>query len=169
MHRIGAALTLFILGACTPPQPGAGDAEAAVRGVYDVAQQHVGRDATPEAAIPMTEGFKALLDSAQAQADARNEPFIDGDLALNCQDCASVSELVIGPQTGAEQEPAVEGHQWVEARFKLNGDEDRRVLWDMTQVGGAWRVDNIISEGSDLRAEAQAYLAEPAAAEPGAP
>jgi hypothetical protein len=164
MHRIAAAFALFILGACTPPGPGGADAEAAVRGVYDVAQAHVGREATPEAAIPMTEDFRSLLAAAEAQANARNEPFIEGDLALNCQDCASVSDLVIGPQTGAEQEPAAEGHQWVEARFKLNGDEDRRVLWDMTQVGGAWRVDNIVSDGSDLRAEAQAYLAEPAPA-----
>jgi hypothetical protein len=170
MQRIAATLALLALAACTPPgENSVSGAEAAVRGVYDVAQQHIGREVTPQDAIPLSDDLKTLLDSAEAQATARNEPFIEGDLALNCQDCTSVSDLVIGPQTGAEQEPAAEGHQWIEARFKLNGNEDRRVLWDMTQSGDSWRVDNIISDGSDLRAEAQAYLAEPASTEPAAP
>lgn len=138
---------------------GTATAETTVQDIYADAQHKLGT--AQQATIPMTDDLKSLVDRAEAQAQARNEPFIDGDLALNCQDCTSVTNLVVGPQTGPEQEHAAAGHTWVQATFKLNGDEDRRVLWDMVQTPHGWQADNIVSEGFDLRHEAQAYLASP--------
>lgn len=160
------ALALLALAACSPMAntggaSSASTAESTVQAIYADAQAKLGTAA--QATIPMTDDLKSLVDRAEAQAQAREEPFIDGDLALNCQDCGAVSNLVIGPQTGPEQEPARTGHTWVQATFKLNGDEDRRVLWDMVQTPHGWEADNIVSEGFDLRHEAQAYLASPAA------
>lgn len=149
------ALALLALAACTPPSSGAHEV---VREIYATAQENLGQQVTPMDDIPMTEDLRSLLDRAEAAADAREEPFIEGDLALNCQDCASLDGLVVGPQTGAEQEPAVEGHTWVQAVFRINGDEARRVLWDMVETDAGWRVDNIVADGHDLRAEAAAYL-----------
>ncbi len=167
MHRTLAAFALLALAACTPPAghsttaaPSAPTAESTVQAIYADAQHKMG--STEQTTIPMTDDLKSLVDRAEAAAQSRNEPFIEGDLALNCQDCGTLTNLVIGPQTGAEQEPARTGHTWVQATFKLNGDEDRRVLWDTVQTAQGWRVDNIVSEGFDLRHEAQAYLANPA-------
>lgn len=160
MNRTLAALALLALAACTPPAASNG-AEAAVLAIYATAQQNLGHPIAPAQQIPMSDDLRALIDRAAAQSAARGEPFIEGDLALNCQDCTSVTDLVVGPQTGAEQEPAQDGHTWVQATFKLNGAEDRRVLWDMIETPQGWRVDNVISEGSDLRNEAQSYLETP--------
>lgn len=166
MHRKLAALSFVLLAACTPPSsenstsPTTTTAEAAVHAIYADAQSKLGGAA--QANIPMSDDLRSVVDRAEAAAQARNEPFIEGDLALNCQDCTSVSELAIGPQTGAQQEPARQGHTWVQATFKLNGNEDRRVLWDMIESPQGWRVDDIVSEGFDLRTEAQAYLDSPA-------
>lgn len=160
MKRTIAALALLALAACTPPAATNG-AEAAVQAIYATAQQNLGRPVAPAQQIPMSDDLRALMDRAGAQSAARGEPFIEGDLALNCQDCTSVTDLVVGPQTGAEQEPPVAGHTWVQATFKLNGNEDRRMLWDMIETPAGWRVDNIISDGHDLRAEAQEYLDAP--------
>lgn len=166
MHRFVAALTFLTLAACTPPPGADPGAIAAVRDIYQTAQPHLGHDITPVEAIPMTDELKSLLDRAEAQADARDEPFIEGDLAYACQDCTSIGDLQIGPQSGAEQEPTEAGHQWVVATFMLNGNEDRRMLWDMKQTAQGWRVDNIIANGADLRGEAQAYIDTPEAPAP---
>lgn len=158
MQRFVAAFAFLALAACTPPEDGPVDA---VKGIYAAAQENIGHAVTPMASIPLTDDLKGLLDSAEAAAAARNEPFIEGDLALNCQDCQSVSDLVVGPQTGVQQEPPIDGHTWVQAKFKLNGDEERTVLWDMVKTPLGWRADNILSDGFNLRTEAQLYLAEP--------
>lgn len=165
--RLAAAL-LGVLAACAPPSSGP---EAVVRGIYATAEQNVGRSVTPTDAIPMTDDLRSLLERAEAAADARDEPFIEGDLVLNCQDCTSISGLEIGPQSGAYQEPTEPGHRWVQASFTLNGDEPRTLLWDMVETPEGWRVDNLLTEGLNLRAEAASYLSEPgdAPATPAAP
>lgn len=157
---IGAAAAFLALAACAQPQSGA---EAVVREMYATAQEHVGQSITPPSAIPMTDELRSLMERAEAAADARQEPFIEGDLILNCQDCASLSDLVIGPQTGAYQEPTEAGHRWVQASFTINGDEQRTILWDMVETPQGWRVDNLLTEGLNLRSEATAYLSETAA------
>jgi len=159
MKRALAALALLSLAACAPPQTTSG-AQSTVEDIYDAVQQNIGRQITPLDAIPMTEDLRALVDRAEAATVARGEPFIDGDLAANCQDCTSLSDLVIGPQTGPEPIPAAEGHEMVEARFVLNGNEPRSVLYDMIETPQGWRVDNILTDGFNLRAEAQSYLDE---------
>jgi hypothetical protein len=162
MRRSLTAFALLALAACTPPAATHPDtAESAVQAIYANAQSHLG--APEQTNVQMSDDLKSLVDRAEAAAQARNEPFIEGDLALNCQDCTSVDHLVIGAQSGPEQEPAHAGHTWVQATFKLNGEQDRRVLWDMVQTPQGWRADNIISEGFDLRHEAEAYLANPTA------
>lgn len=158
-----AALVLFA-AACAPRQDTSG-AEAVVRDIYATVEEHIGRISTPLDAIPMTDELASLTSRAQVAALARNEPFIEGDIAANCQDCTSIGGLEVGPQTGPEPVPAADGHVMVEARFTLNGDEPRTVLYDMVETAQGWRVDNILTEGFNLRTEAQSYLddaAEPA-------
>jgi hypothetical protein len=166
-HWLGA-FALLLIAACMPPQTGA---EAVVREIYATAQQNIGTSVTPLSAIPMSEDLRALVERAEAAATARDEPFIEGDLAANCQDCQSLSDLEIGPQEGPEAIPADDGHVIIEARFKLNGTEDRAVLYDLVQTAEGWRVDNILAEGFNLRSEAAAFLVDAAAepAEPAAP
>lgn len=164
MQRTLAALALFVIAACTPPQSGP---EAVVREIYATAEQHIGRSVTPRSAIPMTDELSALLTRAEAAADARNEPFIEGDLVAACQDCISLSNLEIGDQAGPEPVPAQPGHTLVEARFTLNGEDQRAVIYDLVETAQGWRVDNILAEGFNLRTEAEAYLAEaPSIVEP---
>lgn len=155
MRQLFAVLAFLGLAACTQPQS---DVEAVVRDIYATAQENLGRSATPHEAIPMSNDLRALVERAQAAADAREEPFIDGDLALDCQDCVSVDDLVIGPQRGPYNEPTQPGHRWVQASFTLNGDSERTVLWDMIETPEGWRVHNILTESFNLRTEAAAYL-----------
>lgn len=163
MRSIVAALAFAGLAACTPPQAGNGP-EAVVQGIYAEVAENIGRTITPIDAIPMTDDLKALVDRARAAADARDEPFLEGDIAANCQDCTSLTDLEIGEQAGPEPIPESDGHTIVEARFKLNGSQDRAVLYDLVEAPDGWRVDNILAEGFSLRAEADAYLADVAAA-----
>ncbi len=173
MKRIIAALAFAALAACAAQEPApppvetpigqpAATAEATVQAIYDVAAQYVGRESTPRNAIPWSVGLKALLDRAEAATIARNEPFIEGDLATNCQDCTSLEVLSIGPVA----DPAALGiapaanHRFIEAKFVVNGDEERYVIFDMLQTSDGWRVDNLLTEGFNLRVEAEAYLAD---------
>lgn len=163
-----STLALSVLAACAPRNE-AGP-EDAVLGIYQQVQQNIGQRATPLDAIPMTDDLRNLVDRAQAAAAARDEPFIDGDIAADCQDCTSIENIVVGAQTDPEAIPAAEGHRMIEARFTLNGDEPRSVLYDMIETPEGWRVHNIISHGFDLRAESQAYLdGEPPPQSPGPP
>lgn len=159
---LSGALVFALLAACAPASDTG--AEDAVLGIYEAVQQNIGQRVTPLEAIPMTDELRSLVERAEAAAEAREEPFIEGDIAANCQDCTSISNIVIGAQTGPEPIPATEGHRMVEARFTLNGSEPRAVLYDMVRTPDGWRVDNILAEGFDLRAEARAYLDDAGAA-----
>jgi len=149
------ALALLALAACTQPgaatstataaTTSAAGAETVVHAIYDVAQQHV-KDGTPISAIPMTDDLKALVDHAESTAQSRDEPFLDGDIALDCQDCSTPSDLRIGPTTG----PTPEGHAMVQARFKMD-NEDHAIVYDLVHNAHGWQVDNILSAGFDLR------------------
>ncbi|HEX8901989.1 hypothetical protein [Vitreimonas sp.] len=164
MKRFVLAILAVAVVACSPPQNTSG-AEALVRDIYATVEEHIGRTTTPLEAIPMTDDLASLVSRAQAAAAARNEPFIEGDIAANCQDCTSLDGLEVGPQVSPEPVPAAEGHVLVEARFTLNGNEPRAVLYDLVETPQGWRVDNILTEGFNLRTEAQSYLddaAEPA-------
>ncbi len=157
MKRIFVAAFALVGAACTP-QPDTSEAEGVIRDLYATVEEHIGRVSTPLDAIPMTDELASLTSRAQVAALARNEPFIEGDIAANCQDCTSISGLEVGPQTGPEPVPAAEGHVMLEARFTLNGNEPRAVLYDMVETPQGWRIDNILTDGFNLRTEAQSYL-----------
>lgn len=161
MKRAFAALALLALAACTPPQQSG--AETPVRDLYAVAQENIGHTITSLDVIPMTDDLRNLVDRGHEAAAARGEPFIEGDMVLNCQDCETISGLEIGPQTGPEPVPAADGHVIVEARFTINGDQLRAVLYDMVETPQGWRIDNVLADGFSLRAEAQAFLQDEAA------
>jgi len=158
MKKLIIAAAALSLAACAPPQSNTG-AEDAVLELYAAVSENIGQRITPLESIPMTEDLRDLVTRAEAAADARGEPFIEGDIAANCQDCTSLTNLVIGAQTGPEPIPAPEGHRMVEARFTLNGTEPRAVLYDMVETADGWRVDNVLTEGFNLRDEAQSFLA----------
>jgi hypothetical protein len=164
IRRTAIAFAAILLAACTPsPQqdaPATGP-EAVIHALYADAQTHIGDSVLPLESIPMSAELQELVLSAEAAADARNEPFIEGDLALQCQDCVSVSDLEITQRDGPADSNLV-GHAIVVARFTLNGNEPREVIYDLIEEAEGWRIDNIMSDGGhDLRAEAQTYLAEP--------
>ncbi|MES1202487.1 MAG: hypothetical protein ABUS57_13675 [Pseudomonadota bacterium] len=144
------------LTACAKPKPGP---DAAVTGIYNIAVQHVGKDATPDDAIPMTDDLKQVVDRASAEAQRRDEPFIDGDLVLGCQDCTAPQNLQITVKT-----PPANGHAVVEASFKMY-DDQVVIDYDMTETPQGWRVDNIRGPADfDLRKAAQEELSQQAAA-----
>jgi len=130
--------------------------QAVVQAIYAAAAPHLEQTPTPVSAIPMTADLAQGVQRASDEADKRNEPFIDGDLAANCQDCSGFSNLVITTPT-----PPVNGRAVVEARFKVAGD-DNVVQWDMVETPQGWRVDNIRSpDGYNLRTSIQMELSEP--------
>lgn len=149
-------LSLLALGACTPaPAP---EPAATVERLYKTISESKGETSTDIAQIPLTEEVALMLQEVESTADG---PVIDGDIAANCQDCTGFSDLKVGaPQSPLPETP---GHTMVEARFKLFGDVQRAILWDMVKVGDAWKVDNIESEGFNLRAILDEHLGAQAA------
>jgi hypothetical protein len=133
--------------------------ESVVNGIYAEAAKHL-EDGTPLAALHLTDDFSTLIDRAEKAAAKRDDIFIDGDLALDCQDCGSLSKVAVTRSTGPAAAAPKAGHVWVEARFTIY-DEERRVLYDLVETSKGWRVDDIVSGDFDVRAEAQSYLANP--------
>ncbi len=150
---IVAAACALLLGACQPAQPGPDDV---VRGIYTLATPKLAHgQLTTIADLPLTQDFKAALDHAGQVADQRDEPFIDGDMAANCQDCRLLTELQV-----VVTSPPANGAAVVEARFKLDGTASS-VIWDMRQTPQGWRVDNIRGpDNYDLRKAARDEIAE---------
>lgn len=147
---------LFIalaLAACAPQYPSPAET---VRTVYGVTQAHIGTALTPTTDIPMTDQLRADLARASLTADQRNEPFIEGDLVSGCQDCTSLTDLVLNETRGPQA-----GRATVEARFKIDGATERVIIWDMVETPTGWRVDNLRSpDGYDLRGAIQQQLAQ---------
>ncbi|HVZ99927.1 MAG TPA: hypothetical protein VG841_06395 [Caulobacterales bacterium] len=151
MRRFLMAITCAALAGACQPKPGP---DAPVRAIYAMTVEKLGQEATPPDAIPMSEDLKRQFDAAQAEADRRDEPFIDGDLAADCQDCSELTGLAITVKT-----PPSHGAAVVEARFNIHG-EPRIVDWTMVETPQGWRVDNIVSNsGFDLRASIREELA----------
>jgi hypothetical protein len=151
MRGFWVGLCLVALAACAPPAPGP---EAVVLAVYEATAASVDTGVTPLDAIPMSEDLAAQLARAATTAEARNEPFIVGDIAANCQDCAGLTDV-----TATVTSPPADGRAVVEARFKLHGEE-RIVVWHMLETADGWRADNITSpDGYDLRAAIAQTLA----------
>jgi hypothetical protein len=151
MRMLTAAFVYFVLAACTQAQPGPADV---VRTIYEEAEARVSRNqVTGETDLPLTEDFARTLAQASEAAQRRDEPFIDGDLALDCQECTGLGGLSIATTT-----PPANGRAVVEARFRI-AERDRVVIWDMKETPEGWRVDNIRGPNDhNLRAAAQDEL-----------
>jgi len=151
------AFTLLALAACTPaPTP---EPAATVERIYKDISESKGEKGTDIAAIPMTEELAMKLQEVESTADG---PVIDWDIAGNCQDCTGFSDLKVGaPKTPL---PETAGHTMIEARFKFPTEGEKSLLWDMVKVGDAWKVDNIETEGFNLRVILDEQLGAQAAA-----
>lgn len=142
---LGWAAAALTLAACAKPQPGP---EAVVQSIYATVGPRLAHGQVTEASmLPLTPELARDYAHASTVADQRQEPFIDGDLAANCQDCTAPQDLHItmahAPQNGAAE---------VQAQFKIY-NEAVAVVWVMKQTPqGVWQVDNIRSpDGFDLR------------------
>jgi hypothetical protein len=164
MKRLIATALLTLAAACTPATPGP---EAVVLKIYQPLADSKGTETTSLAGMPLSEELAALVSRAEAAGAARDEPVFDGDFAGNCQDCAGFSDLRI---TAGPAGALAAGHKSVEASFKLYHDVSRTVTWDMVQTPDGWRVDNVVSDGIDLRRIAlEAIDAGPVPPQPPAP
>ena len=138
------AFALLALAACTPaPTP---EPAATVERIYKTISESKGANSTDISTVPMTEDLALKLQEVESKADG---PVIDGDIAGNCQDCTGFADLKVGAPP--KDLPVTAGHTMVEARFKILQGEQRAILWDMVKVGEAWKVDNIETEGFNLR------------------
>ncbi len=155
MTRLAALPLLALAFACTP-QTAATGPEAVVRAIYQTLEASKGEKTTPQSAIPMTAELDALVKQAEAVA-GDDGPVFDGDLAGNCQDCTDFSDLRIEVATSAAQK----GRAIVNADFKLFRSEQKHVQWDLIETAEGWRVDNIVSDGFDVRAIAKDIIATP--------
>jgi len=157
LSGLSALVVAIALGACQPAatttQAGP---EEVVAAIYAAGAPHLADKPTTADDIPMTPDLQQGVARASAEADRRNEPFVDGDLAFDCQDCSDFSALAITTTM-----PPANGRAVVEAHFNITG-ENRVVIWDMAQTAQGWRVDNIRSpDGYNLRGSIQEELTPP--------
>ena len=144
-----------LLAACSParqqPVQSAQSPEAVVRAVYDAATLRNAHDQpTTVDDVPLSDSLRAAIRQAAAAADANDEPFIDGDIVLDCQDCSPLSTVTV-----ATTSPPANGRATVEARFTVAGGA-RVETWDMVETPQGWRADNIHSaSGYNLRQSAE--------------
>lgn len=147
MKRMSGLVALALAAACAPAASGP---EATVEAIYKPLADSKGEAGTSLTDMPLSADLKALVE--KVEATVKDEPVLDGDFAGNCQDCSGFKDLKIAAKDGGD------GHKTVEATFKLFPDEPRVVTWDMVETPEGWRVDNIVSEGIDLRVIAQEAL-----------
>lgn len=146
MKLFAASLALIGLAACSP-QPSPTGPEAVVASIYDPLVKSKGETATPIDAIPMTADLKDLVAMAEA-AVGDTMPLFDGDVAGNCQDCSGFRDLKI--ESATDDADATDARKIVEANFTIQ-DGGRTIYWVMLETAEGWRIDNIISEGFNLR------------------
>lgn len=158
MIRTCTALAVLVLAACTPQLTGP---EAAVNAIYKPLVDSKGDAGTDAADLPLTMDLALKIQELETRAEER---VFDFDVAGNCQDCTDFANLKISTPT----DPSLasrDGHSFVEAAFTLFGNEQKSVFWDLMQVDGVWQVDNIFTEGFDLRLIVDDMLANQIAAE----
>jgi hypothetical protein len=163
MKNVIVALPLLALGFACTPQNSAGSPEGAVTAIYETLVKSKGQETTPITAIRMTADLEALARQAEAAA-GDGAPVFDGDLAGNCQDCTDFANLKVERPASST---AAEGHTIIEARFKLFQNEPKNVQWDLVETPDGWRVDNIVSDGFNVRKIANEVIAAAATAPPG--
>jgi hypothetical protein len=156
MRAIVIVVLGVVLAACSPAQQqtaaqSAQTPEAVVRAVYDAAtQRNAHEQPTDINQLPLTDALSALVRQASDAAEANEEPFLDGDPVLDCQDCSPLSAITVTMTS-----PPANGHATVEARFTVAGDA-RVETWEMVQTPQGWRADNIRGgDGYNLRQSAE--------------
>ncbi len=92
----------------------------------------------------LTADFKAVLDNAEVYSRLLDGPIIDYDPIISGQDEAIKSVDVVITS------PPKDGAAVVEARFDNMGATSA-VFYDLRQEDGAWKIDNIRSEGANFR------------------
>jgi hypothetical protein len=122
-----------------------------------------------ETTLPLHRRLASNEDIAKGDYDIHwLEKFLqvfDFDVAGNCQDCTDFANLKVTTPTDPSLAPR-DGHTFVEAAFTLFGKEQKSVFWDLMQVEGVWQVDNIFTEGFDLRLITDEMLNSEVAEEP---
>jgi hypothetical protein len=156
MIRTCAALAVLVLAACTPQLTGP---EAAVNAIYKPLVDTKGDTGTDAADLPLTMDLALKIQELETRAEER---VFDFDVAGNCQDCTDFANLKVTTPTDPSLAPR-DGHSFVEATLTLFGNEQKSVFWDLMQVDGVWQVDNIFTEGFDLRLIVDDMLANQAA------
>lgn len=146
MKSFAVLLALIGLAACSP-QPSPSSPEAVVAAIYEPLVKSNGETATPIDAIPLTADLKDLVAQAEA-AVGDTMPLFDGDIAGNCQDCTGFRDLKISP--APDDADATDARKIIEANFTIQ-DGERTIYWVMLETAEGWRVDNIISEGFNVR------------------
>jgi hypothetical protein len=153
-------LILLMLAACTPAAPASGP-EAVVQAIYKPLADSKGEKGMSLGEMPLSNELKDLV--AKAEEAGKGELVFDWDLAGNCQDCAGFTDLKITRRTDTG---LAAGRAGVEATFKLFMNEPKSVTWDMVETPDGWRIDNVLSEGIDLRKIAQETIDNAAAPDP---
>lgn len=159
MIRTCTAFAVLVLAACTPQLAGP---EAAVNAIYKPLVESKGVSGTGVADLPLTMDLALKIQELETRAE---DGVFDFDVAGNCQDCTGFSNLKITTPTDPSLAPR-DGHTFVEAAFTILGNEQKSVFWDLIQVDGAWQVDNIFTEGFDLRLILDEMLAAEVSPEP---
>jgi len=154
MRAIVIVVLGVVLAACSPaqaPTQSAQGPDAVVRAVYDAAtQRNAQQQPTDINQLPLTDALLALVRQASDAAEANEEPFLDGDPVLDCQDCSPLSAITVTTTS-----PPANGRATVEARFTVAGDA-RVETWEMVETPQGWRADNIRGgDGYNLRTSAE--------------
>jgi len=141
IRHIVIALAAFAAAACTQAQPGA-DPVAAIQPIYEPYVEDRNPPALLDAA-PWTPQMRDLLQRAREQSRGA-EPVIDFDPLIDGQDWDIDAVSVTLTQ------PPADGRAEVAATFN-NAGEETRILYDMVEADGGWRVDNVRTENWSLR------------------
>ena len=157
-RRILIATVAVLACACSPQAPApeapapqitepqaavtATDPAEMVKALYApyLANDRTARDVLEMA--PWTDELRALLEKAMTLS--KNEVILDADPIIAAQDW-QLSNLEVSADA-----PPMSGRSVVTAKFH-NLDKDVTVQYDLLDVNGAWRVDNIRSGDWDLR------------------
>src|SRR5262245_5517478 len=140
MRAVFFAVVGAVLAACSPALPAQAPTQSpdtVVRAVYDAAvQRNAHQQPTDVSQLPLSDSLATLVHQASVAADANQEPFLDGDPVLDCQDCSPLSAITVTTTS-----PPANGHATVQARFTVAGDA-RVETWDMVETQHGWRADN---------------------------
>ena len=142
IRRMIIALAVGAIAACSQAQPGS-DPVSAIQPLYEPYIQDRNPPSLLDAA-PWTAEMRDLLQRERQHQRDGNEPILDFDPLIDGQDWDIDAVSVTLTQ------PAADGRAEVTATFN-NAGEDTRIVYDMVEANGGWRVDNVRTENWSLR------------------